>query len=81
MKTNVYYHIWTPDDSDLWKIMVDDQIKRLYASGLPKVATVKCTINGVQASRIKHFVSLYDWINIIDCRDSDEEYEGLEGED
>ena len=52
MKTNVYYHIWTPDDSDLWKIMVDDQIKRLYASGLPKVATVKCTINGVQASRI-----------------------------
>ena len=60
MKTNVYYQIWTPDDSDLWKIMVDDQIKRLYASGLPKVATVKCTINGVQASRIKHFVSLFN---------------------
>ena len=66
MKTTVYYHIWTPGDSDLWKIMVDDQIKRLYVSGLPEVATIKCTINGAQASRVKQFVSLYDWINIID---------------
>ena len=77
MKTTVYYHIWTPADTDLWKIMVDDQIKRLYVSGLPEVATIKCTINGAQASRIKQFVSLYDWINIIDCRDGDEEYEGF----
>ena len=52
MKTTVYYHIWSPADTDLWKIMVDDQIKRLYRSGLPEVATVKCAINGPQASRI-----------------------------
>jgi len=77
MKTTVYYHIWSPADTDLWKIMVDEQIKRLYRSGLPEVATVKCAINGPQASRIKQFVSLYDWINIIGCRDSDEEYEGF----
>ena len=50
MKTRVYYHIWTPADTDLWKIMVDDQIKRLYVSGLPEVATIKCTINGAQSS-------------------------------
>ena len=56
--------------------MVDEQIK-VYRSGLPEVATVKCAINGPQASRIKQFVSLYDWINIVDCRDSDEEYEGF----
>ena len=77
MKIAVYYHIWTPPDSDLWKIMVDDQIKRLYVSGLPEVATVKCTINGAQASRVKQFVSLYDWINIVDCQDGDGEYEGF----
>ena len=77
MKAAVYYHVWTPPDSDLWKIMVDDQIKRLYVSGLPEIATVKCAINGAQASRIKHFISLYDWIDIVDCRDGDEEYEGF----
>ena len=77
MRVNIYYHIWSPADTDLWKIMVDEQIKRLYRSGLTKVATVKCAINGSQASRIKEFVSLYDWINIVDCRDSDEEYEGF----
>ena len=60
MKTTVYYHVWAPADTDLWKIMVDDQIKRLYAAGLPQVATVKCAINGPQASRIKNFISLYD---------------------
>ena len=60
MKTNVYYHIWSPADTDLWKIIVDEQIKRLYRSGLPEVSTVKCAINGPQASRIKQFVSLYD---------------------
>ena len=77
MKVNVYYHIWAPANTDMWKIMVDEQIKRLYRSGLTKIATVKCAINGPQASRIKEFVSLYDWINIVDCRDSDEEYEGF----
>jgi len=77
MRVNVYYHIWSPADTDLWKIMVDEQIKRLYRSGLTEVATVKCAINGPQASRIKQFVSLYDWIDIVDCRDSDEEYEGF----
>ena len=59
----------------MWKLMVDEQIKRLYRSGLPEVATVKCAINGPQASRIAEFVSLYDWINILGVQDSDEEYE------
>jgi len=45
-KINVYYHIWAPADTDMWKLMVDEQIKRLYRSGLSKVATVKCAING-----------------------------------
>ena len=54
-----------------------NRLKRLYRSGLPEVATVKCAINGPQASRIKQFVSLYDWINIVDCRDSDESTKDL----
>ena len=48
MKTNVYYHIWAPTNTDMWKIMVDEQIKRLYRSGLPEIANVKCAINGLQ---------------------------------
>ena len=77
MKTNVYYHIWAPANTDMWKLMVDEQIKRLYRSGLPEIANVKCAINGPQASRIEKFVSLYDWIDILGVQDSDNEYEGF----
>jgi len=57
--------------------MVDEQIKRLYRSGLSEIANIKCAINGKQASRIKEFVSLYDWIEILECKDSDDQYEGF----
>jgi len=76
MTINVYYHIWAPADTDLWRLVVDEQLKRLYKSGLVQKATVQCAINGAQASRIKQFVSLYDWVNIIDCSDTNDEHEG-----
>ena len=66
-----------PANTDMWKLMVDEQIKRLYRSGLPEIANVKCAINGPQASRIEKFVSLYDWIDILGVQDSDNEYEGF----
>ena len=77
MKYAVYYHIWSPVQTDLWKIMVDEQLKRLYKSNIQDYAVINCAINGSQASRIKDFVSMYDWVNILDYRDSDEEYEGF----
>jgi hypothetical protein len=77
MEFSVYYHIWSPGNTDIWKIIVDEQLKRIYKSGLPEYANINCAINGVQASRIKEFVSIYDWLNVLDCRDSDEEYEGF----
>jgi len=41
MTINVYYHIWAPADTDLWRLVVDDQLKRLYKSGLVQKATVQ----------------------------------------
>jgi hypothetical protein len=77
MRPTVYYHIWAPEGGGLWKLMVDEQLKRLYRSGLSSHATVKCAIGGAQAPQIREFVSLYEWVNVIECRHDDTEYEGL----
>jgi hypothetical protein len=74
---SVYYHIWSPGDSDLWKLMVDEQLKRIYRSDLPKNASIYCAINGPQANRIADYVSIYDWLNVLDVSLDESEYEGF----
>ena len=73
----VFYHIWSPDGTDLWKFIVDEQIKRLLKSELTAESKVFCTISGAQAEKIKRFVSLYDFITIMDVTTNEEKYEGL----
>jgi hypothetical protein len=74
---SVYYHIWSPPGTDLWKLMVDEQLKRLMKSGILKYANVKCGISGPQAFEIVNFVSLYDWVEIIEVILDESQYEGL----
>ena len=73
----VFYHIWSPDGTDLWKFIVDEQIKRLLKSELTAESKVFCTISGAQAAKIEKFVSLYDFITIMDITKNEEKYEGL----
>jgi len=76
-KLSVFYHIWSPADTDLWKFLVDEQIKRLYRSMLHLHADIYCAISGPSAQHISNFVSLYDWIQILEVSPNDQEFEGL----
>jgi len=76
-KFALYYHIWSPPDSDIWKLFIDEQIKRIYKSGITKYADVKCGINGKSSSRVYEFVKNHSWINVVEVSDSDEQYEGF----
>lgn len=76
-KFALYYHIWSPPDSDIWKLFIDEQIKRIYKSGITKYADVKCGINGKSSSRVYKFVKNHSWINVVEVSDSDEQYEGF----
>ena len=74
---SIYYHIWSPPNTDLWKLMVDEQLKRIYRSGILDKARFYCAINGKQGPRIAEFVSLYDWVRVLEVSDTDDHYEGF----
>jgi hypothetical protein len=76
-KLALYYHVWSPPVSDVWKLLVDEQIKRIYKSGMVKYADVYCGINGTTSGRVYQFIKNYDWINILDVSNTDDQYEGF----
>ena len=76
-KHALYYHIWSPQNSDIWKLFLDEQIKKIYRSGIIKYADIYCGINGTSARRVCEFIKNYDWINVLDISDTDEQYEGF----
>jgi len=75
-KLSVYYHIWSPDGTDLWRFLVDEQLKRICRSQLPENATVHGVITGPQAPAIARFVSAHRWLQIVDVTTDASEYEG-----
>jgi len=76
-KISVFYHIWSPADTELWNFLVDEQIKRLYRSTLHLHADIYCAISGPSAHQISNFVSLYDWIQILQVSQNDPKFGGL----
>ena len=74
---SVFYHIWSPAQTQLWQFIVDEQLKRLYRHGIHVHADMYCAISGPLAERIADYVRLYDWIHILEVSPDDQEYEGL----
>lgn len=77
MNVSIYYHIWACPDVNLCKLMVDEQLKKIYRSGILDKATFYCCINGENASDISNFVSLYNWVKVLEVNNSDDQYEGF----
>jgi hypothetical protein len=44
----LFYHIWSPGGSDIWRLLVDEQIKRIVKSGIHHNADVFCCVTGPQ---------------------------------
>lgn len=57
--------------------MVDEQLKRIYRNGLPEEASIYCAINGPQANRIAEYVSIYNWLTVLDVSIDESQYEGF----
>src|SRR5579872_2717486 len=61
----------------MWRLLVDEQIKRIDRSGMRARAGVHCCISGPVHEEIRRFVSVYDWINIIETGSDESLFEGL----
>jgi len=74
---SIYYHIWSPPNSDLWRFLIDEQLKRIYRSDILNKAQFYCGISGSQCEKIAKFVSVYDWVNILEVSNDEDYYEGF----
>lgn len=72
----VFYHIWNPAGGTIWQFLVDEQIKRLFLSGLPNQARIRCSITAQNHEEILSFVGLYPWVEVIESTNDESEYEG-----
>ena len=72
----VFYHIWCPAGTDMWRLLVDEQVKRLQRSGLPCNADVFCCITGPQHAAIREFIAGHDWISVLHATADEGNYEG-----
>lgn len=72
----VFYHIWAPAGTDIWRLLVDEQCKRLEKTGLRYNADVFCCITGPQCNDIRNFVATYDWIKILVTTPDEGHFEG-----
>jgi hypothetical protein len=66
----LFYHIWAPEGPHPWTLLFDEQIKRIYNSGLADHADIYCGIAGPAFEPIARLVSLYDFAQIIAKSDS-----------
>ena len=72
----VFYHVWSPGGTDIWRLLVDEQLKRLVKSGLPYNADVFCCITGPQHAAIEEVIRAYDWVEILSSTADESHYEG-----
>ena len=73
----VFYHIWSPPRTDIWKILVDEQLKLIERCGLHERADVACCISGPQHQAIHDFVGHVKWLEVIEHTEDESEFEGL----
>jgi hypothetical protein len=72
----LFYHIWCPAGTDIWRLLVDEQLKRIRRSGLPFHADIFCCITGPQHAAIRQYVAAYDWITILRATADESRFEG-----
>ncbi len=73
----VFYHIWSPANTDVWKLLVDEQLKLIQHCGLHEQADIACCISGPQHAAIREFVRHVSWLEVIEHTEDESEFEGL----
>jgi hypothetical protein len=72
----VYYHIWSPPRSAVWRFLVDEQLKHIFRSGVAPFAHIRCCITGQDHVQIAHFLREYPAVEIIESTADESQFEG-----
>jgi hypothetical protein len=73
----LFYHVWCSRDLSVCRLLVDEQLKRIFRAGLAEKADVLCCISGKHHERIKGLVEAYDWVRVLVSTSNESQYEGL----
>jgi hypothetical protein len=73
----IFYHLWAPPTGDLWRLILDEQVKRMKRASLPNNADLYCCIAGQQKNAIAEFISDIDWLTVVTSTEDETAYEGL----
>jgi hypothetical protein len=72
----LFYHIWCPS-LPVCRFLVDEQLKRIFRSGLPNNADVIACISGAHHNEIRNFISQYPWVTVAKSTEDESQFEGL----
>lgn len=73
----LFYHIWAPEGPHPWPLLVDEQLRRIFHSGLADHADIFCCISGPACEPVARLVSLYDFASIAAKSEDGAEFEGF----
>ena len=74
----LFYHIWCPPQNFLAsKLLIDEQIKRIFWSGIPNHVDVYCCISGAFYAEVRQYIAQYKWINVEIATEDESKFEGL----
>jgi hypothetical protein len=73
----LFYHVWSPADSTVCRFVVDEQLKRIFRSGLPNAADIICYVSGANPKPLSDYIGLYEWVTVKKSTNDETSYEGL----
>jgi hypothetical protein len=71
MKLEVFYHIWGSKNLEVTLLLIDNQLTKLYESGLALKSRINCVVSGNHTKEIYTYLKTYDWIDDITMFESD----------
>jgi hypothetical protein len=71
----LFYHVWSPPHTQLWRFLVDEQLKRIARNGIHNVCDIYCCAAGEQQGDIARYLEIYPWITAVIKAGNDSHFE------
>ena len=72
----LFYHIWCPPNSQSTRLIVDEQLRRVFRSGVTDAGSFHCCISGQDHQQIASYLSMFPWITSVTSTDDEGRFEG-----
>jgi hypothetical protein len=73
----LFYHIWAPVAGGSCRLLVDEQLRRIYRAGLANHADILCCVAGPASERAVDYLSTFDWVRIAGVTQNQSGFEGF----